>query len=54
MKRVALNPGLGDMRDVASAIISQEQTQYRVCYFQTLDAVFPEDLFSDFLLPFER
>ena len=25
--RVALNPGLGGMRDVASAIISHEQTQ---------------------------
>ena len=25
--RVALNPGLGDVRDVASAIMSHEQTQ---------------------------
>ena len=25
--KVALNPGLGGMRDVASAIISHEQTQ---------------------------
>ena len=43
---VALNPGLGGVRDVAAAIISHEQTQSnRVCYFQTLDAVFPKDLF---------
>ena len=27
--RVALNPGLGGMRDVASAVISHEQTQYK-------------------------
>ena len=37
--RVALNPGLGGVRDVASAIISHEQTQSnRVCCFQILDA----------------
>ena len=36
--------------DVASAMISHEQTQSnRVCCFQTLDAVFPNDLFSDYL-----
>ena len=48
--RVALNPGLGGVRDVASAIISHEQTQSnRVCCFQTLDVVFPKDLLSDYL-----
>ena len=48
--RVALNTGLGGMRDVVSAIISHEQTQSnRVCCFQTLDAVLPKDLFSDYL-----
>ena len=48
--RVALNLGLGGMRDITSAIISHEQTQSnRVCSFQTLDAVFPKDLFSDYL-----
>ena len=45
-----LKPGLGGVYDVASAIISHEQTQLnRVCCFQTLDAVFPKDLFSDYL-----
>ena len=39
--RVALNPGLGGVRDVASAIISHEQTQLS----KSLDAVFPKDLF---------
>ena len=49
--RVALNPGLGGVRDVTSAIISHEQTQSnRVCYFQTLDAVFPKDSLSDYLI----
>ena len=39
------------MRYVAPAIISQEQTQSnRVCCFQTLDAVFPKALLSDYLL----
>ena len=34
-----LNPGLGGVRDVTSAIISHEQTQSnRVCYFQTSDS----------------
>ena len=37
------------MRDVASAIISHEQTQKPSLLFQTLDAVFPKDLFSDYL-----
>ena len=47
--RVALNPGLGSVMDAASAIISHEHTQYnRVCCFETLDAVFPKDLFSDY------
>ena len=42
--------GLGGVRDVASAIISYEQTQSnRVCCFQTLDAIFPKDLLSDYL-----
>ena len=52
LSRVALNPGLGGVRDIASAIISHEQTQYTVklrLLFQTLDAVFPKDLFSDYL-----
>ena len=45
--RVALNSGLGGVRDFASAIISHEQTQSnRVCCFQSLDAVFPKDLFQ--------
>ena len=49
--RVALNPGLGGVRDVTSAIISHEQTQSnRVCYFQTFDAVFPKDSLSDYLI----
>ena len=48
--RVAINPVLGDVRDVASGIISHEQTQSnRVCLFQTLDGVFPKDLFTDYL-----
>ena len=48
--RVALNPELGGVRDVAFAIISHEQTQSnRVCCFQTLDEVFPKDVFSDYL-----
>ena len=48
--RVALNPGLGGVRDVASAIISHEQIQWNwVCYFQTLDTVFPNDLFRLFV-----
>ena len=47
--RVAL---LGGVTDVASVIISHEQTQSnRVCCFQTLDAVFPKDLLSDYLCP---
>ena len=51
MKLVFLHMRLGGVRDVASAIISHEQTQSnRVCCFQTLDAVFPKDLFSDYLL----
>ena len=38
------------MRDVKSAIISHEQTQSnRACCFQTLDAVFSKNLFSDYL-----
>ena len=44
--RVSLNPGLGGVRDVASASIPHEQTQQnRACCFQALDAVF-----SDYLL----
>ena len=44
--RVALNPGLANVRDVVYAIISHDQTQTnRVCCFQTLDAEFPNDLF---------
>ena len=44
-----LNPGLRGVRDVASAIVSHEQTQSnRVCCFQTLDAVFPKDHLSDY------
>ena len=50
-KRVTLNPGQGGVRDVASVIISQEQTQSnRVCCFQILDAIFPKDPFSDYQL----
>ena len=46
----SLNPGIGDGRDVASSIISREQAQSnRVRCFQTLDTVFPMDLFSDYL-----
>ena len=46
--RDALNPGLGGVRDVASALTSHKQTQSnRLCCFQTLDAVFPKDLLSD-------
>ena len=42
--------GLGGVRDVASAIISHEQTQSnRVSWFQTLNVVFPKDLFSNYL-----
>ena len=48
--RNALNPGLGGVRCVASAIIAHEQTRTnRVCCFQTLDLIFPKDLFSDHL-----
>ena len=43
---VALNPGQGGVRDVASAITSHEQTEYnRICYSQTLDDVFPTIFF---------
>ena len=39
--RAALSAGLGGVRDVASAIISHEQTELNeVC---CLDAVFPKD-----------
>ena len=42
--------GLGSVRDVASSIISNEQTQSNwVSWFQTLNAVFPKDFFSDYL-----
>ena len=42
--RVTLNSVQDGGRDVASTIISHEQTQSnRVCCFQTLDAVFPKD-----------
>ena len=45
-----LNPGLGCVRDIASAIISHELIQLnRVYCFQALDAVFPKELFSDYL-----
>ena len=38
------------MRDVAAAIISHERTHSnRFCSFQTLDAIFPQDLVSDYL-----
>ena len=38
------------VRDVTSANIFHGQTQSnRVCCFQTFDAVFPKDLFSDYL-----
>ena len=48
--RVELNPGLGGVREVASAIIFHEQTQSnRSCYFQTSDAELPKNLFSDYL-----
>ena len=44
-----LNPGLGGVRDVASINISHDQTQSnRVCCFQIVDAVPPQDLFSGF------
>ena len=47
--RVALNPMLGGVRDVAPAIISHAQTQSnRVCCFQTFDDVFPKDLLSGY------
>ena len=47
--RGALNPGLGGLRDVASAIIFHEHTESNlVCCFQTPHAVFPKDLFSDY------
>ena len=49
--RIAFNSGLGGVRDVASVIIFPEQTQSnRVCSFQTFDAIFPKDLFSDYLM----
>ena len=42
--RVALNPGIDGVRDVASTIISHVQTQLnRVCCFHPLDAGFPND-----------
>ena len=53
--QVALNPGIGGVRDVASAIISHEKTQSnRVCCFQTLNTVFPGDLVLDYLASFIR
>ena len=43
-RSVALNSGLGGIMDVASAIISHEQTQQnRVCCFHPFDAVFTKD-----------
>ena len=46
--RAALNPGLCEVRDVASTIISHEQIQSnRVCCLQTLDGVFPKDMSRD-------
>ena len=49
--RDLLNSGLGGVRDIASVIISNEQTQSdRVCCDQNLDVVWPKDLFSDYLL----
>ena len=48
-EQCCLNPGLGGIRDVTSAIISHKQTRSnRACCFQTLDAVFPKDLYSDY------
>ena len=45
--RVALNSGLGGVRNVASVIISHEQTKKNrvatVCCFQALHSVFPND-----------
>ena len=47
---VVLNPELGGVSNVASAIISHEQIQSnRTCCFQTSDAVSPKGLFSDYL-----
>ena len=44
--RVSLNLGLREARDVASAVIAHEQPLLnQVCSFQTLDAVYPMDLF---------
>ena len=43
---------IGGVRDFTSAIISHEKTQSNpVCCFQlqTLDVVFPNDLFSDYI-----
>ena len=44
--RLALNLGLGGVRDVTILIISHEQTLLnRVCCFQLFDGVFPKDPF---------
>ena len=51
--RVALNPGLGGVRDVASFITSHEQSQsHLVCCFQTLNAAFTNDFFFFFFFFF--
>ena len=48
---MVLNAGLGGIRDVASVIISHKQIHSnRFCYFQTLDAEFPKDRISDYLV----
>ena len=52
MGQCCAQPGarLGCVRDVASAIISHEQTHSnRVRVLKKLDAAFPKDLFSDYL-----
>ena len=43
--KVALNPGLGGVRDGASANISHEQTQSNRVTLSTLNATFPNDFF---------
>ena len=46
--RVVLNPGLGDMRDVASASLMKRLNKTESAVFKLLDAIFPKDLLFDY------
>ena len=52
--REAVNPGLGGVRDVVSALSFMNRLSKTVCCFQTMDVVFTKDLLSDYILDKER